>query len=84
MSFDKEELRDVVNEVLDSRDRLDRETHMRHHQFIEELMEDFRRKKERAEAIKRHVMGWGAVLLVASFITSLGDYVLKIIERAAK
>ncbi len=62
------ELKEIIHSVLDERDSLDHETHADHHRFISEMVESARRRRELREAVKKQVLGWGAIV----FVTSLG------------
>lgn len=64
MSLDAELLREVLNSVLDDRNRIDAETHEAHHQWVTDRIECSRRRREIFDRVVQHVFGWSAVAAV--------------------
>jgi len=60
----QEKLRTIICSELESRSRIDIDVHTAHHQFIQKYIEEQQRKRERWEAVKRQVLGWGIIALV--------------------
>ncbi len=68
---DQDEMITAFNLALDKRNRLDGETHHHHHEFIAELIEARKVKRERWEKIRIQVMGWGIVAALGSIGTAV-------------
>jgi hypothetical protein len=60
----REDIRALLNEVLDSRRSIDEETHLADHQWIRGRVMHEQRAAERAEKIKAQVGGWAAIGLL--------------------
>jgi len=58
------ELKEAINEVLDERDAFDGRTHSDHHRFVEEWIEERKRKEERYERLRQQVIGWGIITVL--------------------
>ena len=56
--------RKAVSQELESRDRIDAETHKEHHAFIEDLLECSRRRRKLMDAIMPQVLGWGIIAIL--------------------
>jgi len=69
-----EDLKKALEEVLDARAPVDKETHIKHHKFIDVLIEEWEKKKERNEKIKTQVMGWGVILLLGAIGKAVYHY----------
>lgn len=63
-----EELKRAINEVLDERGRIDAETHHIHHDYVAQLIERERMRKERNEKVRTHVIGWGMVTALSGLV----------------
>lgn len=63
--MDKSDLIDAINQVLDERQRIEAALHEKHHQFIDELLEDRRIKRERNERIRQQIIGWGIITVLS-------------------
>ena len=61
-----EDLEETLVKVLDARAPVDRETHIRHHAYIETLIEENLKKAERNEAIKKAVYIWGTIGILSA------------------
>ena len=48
-----------------------------HHRFINQLIEERERKKERVEKIKTQVWGWGIIVLLSSIGTAVYGFFIK-------
>jgi len=66
-----EELKKALEEVLDARAPVDKETHIKHHEFVDILIEERQKKKERNEKIKTQVIGWGILAILSGIGTAL-------------
>lgn len=70
MSVDREEMKDVLNEVLDERKSIGEEKHRLDHEFLGEWRErELKRERNRAiriEKIKTQVGGWFVIALIIS------------------
>jgi len=58
---DEETLKRILNDVLEERDRLDGVKHAKHHQFIEDLIDERHRKIKHWDNIKSNVWGWSII-----------------------
>jgi len=71
MSFsadDREELRKIIGEVLDSHRDIDRNRHRDHHIFIHDLVEKHKKNEKLVENLKQQIIGWGFI----SFLAGMG------------
>lgn len=68
---DKDDLKKVLEEVLDARAPVDKETHIKHHAFIDILLEEREKSKARNEKIKTQVIGWGVVVVLSGIGTAI-------------
>jgi len=68
----EEKLRTIIRSELEDRSRVDCKIHEEHHQFIAEYIEAQQMKRERWEAIKRQVLGWGIIAIVGTLGTMIG------------
>lgn len=64
MSEDK--FREIVEQALEDRSRIDCQQHLQHHEFLAEFIQEQRIKRERWEAIQRQVLGWGIIAIVGT------------------
>jgi len=78
---DIEQFKGLIHRVLDERDALDKEVHKLHHRFVEDLIKLHEEKRQRREAIKRHVLGWSIVAIISSSVYVLGDGALHLIKK---
>ena len=71
---DLKQVKEIMCQVLDERDearvaiRIDPETHQLHHDHYAIDLKERIVKKERYEAVRRQVMGWG----IAGILSSIG------------
>jgi len=66
--MDKDILKEALTEIFDERTVYDNQTHSDHHQFVGQLIEEAKRKRERRERLRQQVTGWGAI----TFLSGLG------------
>lgn len=71
MSVERDEMKAVLNEVLDERKSISESTHRRDHEFVGDLVARAKRKNERFEKVKTNVLGW----LVITIILGAGSVV---------
>ena len=71
-SMTKDDLRNVLNEVLVAHPSLDPDKHYEQHEWIELQIKKEKRAQERWEKVKVHVLGWGVVGLIGG----IGAWVL--------
>lgn len=57
-----EAVRKALAEELDNRNRIDQETHKAHHDYVANLIECSRRRREIFDAVSKQVLGWGVVI----------------------
>ena len=69
--MNKDEFREVIDEALNSRAPVDKDTHIKHHQFIDVLLEEHEQKKQRNEKIKTQVIGWGILAVLSGIGTAI-------------
>jgi len=65
---DSEEVRKVMNEVLNERDRIDQQTHRDDHIFLAQLREQRRKREEMWEKTKKTALGF----IVIALLTKIG------------
>lgn len=51
------------------------EVHREHHAFIQAYIAERKRKEERWESIRRHVIGWSIIATIGAVVTALGSVV---------
>jgi len=71
-----EEIKHYLNEVLDSRDSLDRQTHTNDHIFIASLVEASKRRRDTMDKIKAQIGGWAII----SFLSGIGFAVWALVQ----
>lgn len=73
-------LTDIINQTLDSRDRIDAETHRMQHEYLECLIEEHKRKKAFWDRIQRSAIGWilGAIL---SAVSAIGIHLYDLLKK---
>lgn len=71
-----ETIKKIIDSSLDSRARIDIETHEKHHIFIEDFIETKRRRRERMESVKTQLLG-AAALGVFGFLYWVGQIVAR-------
>lgn len=62
-----EAFREAIAQELDKRNRIDQETHKAHHDYVANLIECSRRRREIFDAVSKQVLGWG-LLIALGFI----------------
>lgn len=67
----EERLKEILNSVLDERDRIDHELHKDHHEWIRRQIEAEAKAKERWETFKKSVIGAIAVATTGAIIKGL-------------
>lgn len=70
------ELKRTIHEALDERDSIDRETHHVHHEFIEELIEKYKKREARREKMLQSFLGTLATALVGALVW-VGNLILE-------
>ena len=70
-------IKTILNQTLDERDSIDLQTHRKHHDHIDYLSEEGNTRRARHEAVRRQVMGWGAVTL----LTAIGVFFYNVVVR---
>lgn len=70
-------IKTILNQTLDERDSIDYQTHRKHHDYIDYLIEEGNTRRARHEAVWRQVMGWGAVTV----LTVIGIFFYNIVAR---
>lgn len=68
------QLRAVIHAVLDERTVIDHDVHRRHHDYIEDEIARRARWEKRREQVLQHVLGWGAVIGVATIGKAIYEY----------
>jgi len=69
--MNNDDLKKTLEEVLDARAPVDKETHIKHHDFIDILLEEREKSKALKEKVKTQVIGWGIV----AFLSGIGTAV---------
>jgi hypothetical protein len=77
----REDIRSVVDELLDARNRIDSATHVEHHRFIEEEIERRKRRRDLIERVKQQVIGWGVIALLGAIGTAVYSWVTHFSDR---
>lgn len=67
----EEKLKEIMNSVLDERDRIDHETHKDHHEWLKRKMEQEARFRDRLETFKKSAIGAVAVAVIGATIKGL-------------
>lgn len=78
----KEDVRDVVNEVLDERTRVGEPKHTDHHQFMQMQIERYEAKKRLRESVKKQVIGWGVIVALGGIGTAVYSLVMNAVSKA--
>jgi hypothetical protein len=85
---DEEKLAELIGKQLDKalngRRAISDDDHRDHHAFVGILIEERRRRKQRWDAIRVHVLGWGIVTIILGLITALGQWAMHILEQIMK
>lgn len=68
MSFSKEELKEVLEEVFAERAKIDAETHGDHHAWINERIEAEKARKEMCREIAKAVAQWSVLGLLGGVL----------------
>ena len=69
--MNKDEFRELISEALDARAPVDKDTHIKHHEFIDVLLEEHKIKKQRKEKIKTQVIGWSIIAVLSAIGTAV-------------
>lgn len=69
--MDKSGVKEAIHEALEERG-ISFKTHLTHHRFVEDLIEEHRIRKERREKVKTSVMGWMAISCL-TFLAVVGS-----------
>ena len=64
---DAKEIAVELAAILDERRKVAEDEHSEHHEFLRQLIDEHRRKREMYEDLRRHLTKWGAVGIL-SFI----------------
>lgn len=72
-----ESLKLALEEVLDSRNRVDAEKHHDHHLWIESQIIKQRRCLANRDKIMQQVLGWGTIAMLASIGTAVYHFFFK-------
>lgn len=74
-----QELKKLLNDVLDERDRIDQHRHKADHEFITELRERYAARKELIDKVKKSIVGMIVVAIVSQIFHALylvGHFIL--------
>lgn len=63
--MDTQEIKRVLNEVLDERRSVDSEEHATHHAFVKSLIVKQELRRQRFEKAQQHAIGWGVITLLS-------------------
>ena len=77
---EKEELKDLFTETIQTWRQVDAVTHKKHHDFIDQEMKIRSKRRERGEAILKQVMGWGIIVA----LSGIGLAVWELAKKALK
>jgi hypothetical protein len=77
-------LESALGRVLDSRKRVDEETHRVHHEYVARCIDRDRKREKRWEQLRVHILGWGAISVIGSIIYSLGDWIKHVVINLFK
>lgn len=69
--MDRNELKGLLNEILDERRSIDSQEHATHHAFVQTLITKQELRAQRIEKAKQHAIGWGVVMAISGFGYSL-------------
>lgn len=64
--MDDKKLEETLTKILDARAPVDKDTHIKHHTYIETLIQNELKKAERNEAIKKAVYIWGTIGILSA------------------
>jgi len=70
--MDSNDIKKVMEEVLESHTTASSKLHEKHHAFIDILLDERKRKQERNEKIKAQVYGWGIITMITSILSGIG------------
>lgn len=80
-SSDREDIKQMLHDVLTEYKAINDETHATHHAFIEMMISKEERKQQRWESIKTQVGGWGIVLVLAFIGQAVWKMAVSVITR---
>lgn len=98
MSVDAAQLKEIIHEALNERDRIDADTHAHHHAWIEQQqrheaerlateLEERRSRKARWEKVKTTVIGTvisAIVLGLLALLYNVGAFVIALYEQSKR
>ncbi len=61
---EREELSQTIRDAMESTG-VDAKTHRKHHEYIDTMIIDARRKSDTREAITKQVYGWGIIMFIS-------------------
>jgi len=77
--IDEQRIAEIIAEALDSRSRIDAESHAEHHAFIASMIKREQRRQQVWDSITQQVLGWGAVAVVGA----IGTAIIKVLSDKA-
>ncbi len=66
MSLTKEDIESAIEEAFDRRMAVDIHLHAKHHQIIDQLIEQRDRRTRFYDGVKRQVVGWGIIAFLGA------------------
>lgn len=79
--MDEAKLAEILGRVLDERRVIDAETHASDHAFVQMLKERERRRIERVERVRQHVIGWGVISAIGTAGFALWQWFLATVKH---
>ena len=74
---DRDEFKQLVNEVLDTRSRIDQVTHKDHHKFIAMLQQEREDRHAMWEKVKGNVVGWFIIIVLGGVGTAVYQFLFE-------
>ena len=71
--MNKDDFKEAIKEALEERAPVDQETHIKHHDYIDKMIEEAEERIERNKKIKQAVYIWGTLGILSYVATVLHD-----------
>ena len=76
-----QELAEELIKQLESHSGIDPETHRKHHEYIDDCIQDNRRKRVFWDNVKKQVTGWGIITVLGGIGFAVWDVVTRVIHK---
>ena len=83
MHLTLDDVRNAVRSELEAGRSIAEDKHQEHHNFVEYLIEERRRKDELYDHLRKHLVGWGVIVGLTAMGALFYDWLVGFVRKAS-